>query len=432
LISRSFIPLAERKTIKYFIDIPEEKLICFFDRDKIEKIMVNLLSNAFKYTPENGDIKVSVHCSEETGKKDTRLVELTVSDTGVGMSTVQLGTIFDRFYQVEDGWKKETGGTGIGLSLTKELTDLQHGEIRVESEPQKGSIFRVKLPVGKDHLERNEYIISEPQESDGESMIIKYSLSLDHKPENAMVSETVQGSDRPVILIADDNSDIRHHIRESLSGEFIVKEAENGRDALEKAILYIPDLLITDLMMPEMNGLELCGKLKTDIRISHIPVIMLTAKAEIQHKLEGLETGADDYIVKPFNNKELCLRVKNLIDQRRKLRAKYSKDVLLDAGEKTVKSMDDKFLERVRKIIEKNISDSSFDVNSFYPEMGMSRMQLFRKLKALVNQTPGELIRNLRLQRAALLLKQNYGNIAEVTFEVGFNNLSYFSNCFKE
>jgi signal transduction histidine kinase/AraC-like DNA-binding protein len=431
LIARSFIPMAERKKIRYTIAIPEETMNCFFDRDKVEKILVNLLSNAFKYTPDHGEITCSV-TSEYKKNGDTRYIELMVKDTGPGIPAEQLEKIFDRFYQVEDGWKKETSGTGIGLSLTKELTTLQHGEIRVESDPQKGSRFTVRLPIGKDHLKPQEYIIVKDEEVEGQSMIIKCSITDNYQKEVDNTVEVSTSADKPIVLVADDSQDIRRHIRESLAKDFAVKEACNGKEGLEKAITIIPDLVITDLMMPEMDGLELCRRLKTDERISHIPVIMLTAKADVEDKIEGLETGADDYITKPFNNKELIIRTKNLIEQRKKLRKKYANQISIEAKEVAVQSVDEKFLQHARIVIEKNISDCDFDVNSFCPEMGMSRMQLFRKLKALVNQTPGELIRNLRLQRAAQLMKQNFGNVAEITYEVGFNNLSYFAKCFKD
>ena len=432
MISRSFVPLAERQKIKYKVDIPEKKLNCFFDRDKIEKILVNLLSNAFKFTPEHGEINCSVTSHEAGSEGDKKFIELMVRDTGPGIPADQLDKIFDRFYQVDYGWKMGNSGTGIGLSLTRELTTLLHGEIHVESYPRKGCCFMVKIPVGKEHLKKQEYLIVEPEETEEHSMIIKCSVSVNNYQETDDTYEVTGSTDLPVVLVIDDNADIRRHIRESLSGEFNIKEATNGKEGLEKAIALVPDLVITDLVMPETDGLEFCRKLKTDECISHVPVIMLTAKAELTDKIEGLETGADDYVTKPFNNKELMARVKNLIGQRKKLREQYNLQISTEVREIDVKSVDEKFLEKVRNVIEKNIGDCNFDVNSFCPEMGMSRMQLFRKLKALVNQTPGELIRNLRLQRAAQLIKQNYGNVAEVTYEVGFNNLSYFAKCFKD
>lgn len=432
MIGRSFITLAERKKIRYDLQIPEAVTNCYFDRDKVEKILLNLLSNAFKFTPEKGEIICSATYQDEEGKGDTRYVEIVVQDTGPGIPAEQLDKIFDRFYQVEDGWKKETGGTGIGLSLTRELTALQHGGIRVESDLRKGSRFVVKLPVGKDHLKPHEYSISENDGAETESMIIKCSLSEKYQNEPGNLYEITGSGERPIVLIVDDNEDIRRHIGESLAKEFNVIVACTGKEGLEKSAAIIPDLVITDLMMPEMDGLELCKKLKSDERTSHVPIIMLTAKAEAENKIAGLETGADDYITKPFNKKELIIRTRNLIDQRNKLRDKYARQISLEVNEKKVKSVDEKFLGHARSIIEKNIGDCDFDVNNFCIEMGMSRMQLFRKLKALLNQTPNELIRNLRLQHAVQLIRQNYGNIAEITYEVGFNNLSYFAKCFKD
>ena len=234
------------------------------------------------------------------------------------------------------------------------------------------------------------------------------------------------------MLIIEDNAEIREHVRENLGDEYLVKEAADGKEGLEKSMFLVPDLVLSDIMMPKMDGIELCKTLKADEKTSHIPVILLTAKGETEDKLEGLETGADDYIIKPFNLKELQVRIKNLIEQRKKLREHYVHQITLEPGKIQVESADDRFLHKALEVIEKNMNDSQFDVNRFYPEMSMSRMQLFRKLKALINQTPSEFIRNMRLQRAAQLIKQNFGNVAEVTFEVGFNNLSYFSKCFKD
>lgn len=432
MISKSFITLAERKRIEYIIHIPQDETNCYFDRDKVEKILLNLLSNAFKYTPERGQITCSATCSEQASKGDTRQVELVVSDTGPGIPPEQLEKVFDRFYQVEDGWKKEVSGTGIGLSLTKELTALHHGEILVESDIRKGSRFTVKLTVGKDHLKKQEYTLAESEESDDQSLIFKCSLSGSTEKVSQEDNEVSDQTDRPIVLIIDDNQDVRKHLTESLAGDFIIREAGNGKEGLEKALALIPDLVLTDLMMPEMDGLELCKMLKNDERTSHVPVILLTAKAEVEDKIEGLEIGADDYLTKPFHKKELITRVRNLILQRNKLREKYDNQMSLESNQTGVKSVDDKFLEHARNVIEKNIGDCDFDVNHFCTSMGMSRMQLFRKLKALLNQTPNELIRNLRLQHAVQLMRQNFGNIAEITYEVGFNNLSYFAKCFKE
>ena len=243
--------------------------------------------------------------------------------------------------------------------------------------------------------------------------------------------EPVEGGN-PQILIVEDNPDVRMHILENLEEEFLIKEAANGEEGLEKAIESVPDLVITDLMMPKMDGVEMCKRLKTDERTSHIPVIMLTAKANVESKIEGLETGADDYITKPFNIKELIARVKNLIEQRKKLRERFSRDVKLEPKDIAITSADEKFLNRAIGIIEKHMDDFEFDAQTLQEGMNLSRSQLFRKLKALTDQSTTEFIRAIRLKRGAKLLEQKFGNVAEVTYEVGFNNLSYFARCFKK
>jgi DNA-binding response OmpR family regulator len=237
--------------------------------------------------------------------------------------------------------------------------------------------------------------------------------------------------DLPLVLVVDDHPDIRTHIRQKLKN-FRVLEAGDGKTGMDLSIENIPDLVVTDLMMPNMDGVEFCKKLKTDERTSHIPVIMLTAKASVENRIEGLETGADDYITKPFNLKELLTRINNLIDQRRKLRERFSREVTLQPKDIAITSADEKFLNRTIEIIEKNMGDGEFDVASLKEEIGLSNMQLFRKIKALTDQAPGDFIRTIRLKRAAALMEKKFGNIAEITYEVGFNNLSYFAKCFRE
>jgi signal transduction histidine kinase/AraC-like DNA-binding protein len=433
MVARGFTPLAERKKIKYQVEIPRGKLITYFDCDKLEKIITNLLTNAFKFTPENGKINFIVRLTEKNKQKQgNNFLEIIVQDSGRGIPSGQLDNIFDRFYQVEDSKGNGKGGTGIGLSLTKELITLQYGKIKVESKLNKGCVFTVKLPLGKNHLGEHEYIIKKPEEIKDDSLLIKSRLS-----ENKSLNKLEQGdiamdSDMPVILIIEDNDDVRHHIAGNFGEGHIIRQAKHGKEGLEKAGAFIPDLIISDIIMPEMDGIELCKRLKSDVSTSHIPLILLTAKADIDNKIKGLETGADDYITKPFNMKELVARSINLIEQRKKLRDKYTGQVEMEPAKVVVKSADEKFLKHTVEVIEKNMGDYDFDVNNLFPEMNMSRMQLFRKLRALVNQTPGELIRSMRLKRAAQLIKQNFGNIAEVAYEVGFNNLSYFAKCFKE
>jgi signal transduction histidine kinase/AraC-like DNA-binding protein len=430
IIFSTFIPLAERKKIKYKFDIPDQKLVTTFDQDKIEKILYNLLSNAFKFTPGNGEII----CKVKIGKYgDNQNLQISVKDSGPGIPPGMAEKIFDRFYQVEGPLKGQTEGTGIGLSLTRELIQIQHGQIKVNSGSGEGSAFIVTIPLGYEHLGEDEFVLKD--ESDvSDSFVTVHAIlpGSNTEREDKSDEEEEDDSTRLQILIIEDSEDVRSHIAEGLGDHYILKMAENGKIGLEVGTETIPDLVITDLLMPEMDGVELCEKLKTDERTSHIPVIMLTAKASVESRLKGLETGADDYMTKPFNMKELRIRINNLIEQRRKLRERFGKDTRLEPKDIAVTSQDEKFLNRTMEIIEKNLGDCDFEVTLLADDLGMSRMQLFRKLKALTNQTPSEFVRTVRLKRAARLMKKNFGNIAEITYEVGFNNLSYFAKCFKE
>ncbi len=429
VIVLSFASMAEQKKIKYSYTFPEEKWTTCFDQDKLEKILNNLLSNALKFTHEGGDVKCIVKLADP-GKN---LVEISIQDTGKGIPADQLDEIFNRFHQVEESYEQESAGTGIGLSLTKELVDLLHGNIKVKSELGKGTVFIVQIPVGKEHLNESEYIIRKKGEITKPA--IQPDLEVVAKEEEYaedLYQETKPEEEFPLVLTVEDHADIRTHIREHLKDCFRIMEAEDGVTGLAKAIENIPDLIITDLMMPKMDGVEMCKKLKTDERTSHIPVIMLTAKASIENRVEGLETGADAYLTKPFNIKELRVRVTKLIEQRKILRERFSRNVKLEPKDIAITSTDEKFLNRVISIIEEKMGDFEFDARTLQQEMNLSRSQLFRKLKALTDLSITEFIRTIRLKRGAKLLEQKFGNVAQVTYEVGFNNLSYFAKCFKE
>jgi len=432
LIVSSFSSLAEQKKISYKISIPEQEFVTQFDPDKTEKIITNLLSNAFKFTPEGGSIECSIKKAGSSKKEKGDQLELTVKDSGPGIPPDMMEKVFDRFYQVEGRTGPESGGTGIGLSLTKELIHLHHGNIKLESGPEKGTGFIIRLPVGMAHLKKSEYTSKDASEINEESVATHLVISHPLHDSEALDDIPDDTGDKPLILIVEDSQDLRIHIRESLDEQFLVKEAGNGAIGLEKACETIPDLIITDLMMPEMNGVEMCDKLKTDERTSHIPVIMLTAKASADSRIEGLETGADDYLTKPFNMKELLVRINNLIQQRKLLRERFSRELTLEASDISITSADEKFLNRIIEVIEEHMGDYQFDVTKLSDLVNMSRMQLFRKLKALTDQTPSEFIRTIRLKRAAKLMEGKFGNVAEITYEVGFNNLSYFAKCFKE
>lgn len=439
----SFSSLADQKHIRFDYDLPGHPCITWFDPDKLEKIVNNLLSNAFKYTPENGKVIVTATLASVTKTIvrppftcENPVLHLSVEDNGKGIPPDHLEKIFDRFHQVGGISEIEQIGTGIGLALTKELLELMHGKVTVESTMGKGSIFKIYLPLGKSHLKENEFILAEKKDISDREREREKDKELPFEDIVSVPYEELEmfkagREELPLILVVDDHSDIRTHIRQKLT-DFRVLEAGDGETGLDISFENIPDLVITDLMMPGMDGVDFCKNLKTDERTSHIPVIMLTARVSVENRIEGLETGADDYITKPFNMKELLVRVHNLIYQRRKLRERFSREVTLQPKDIAITSADEKFLNRVIEIIEKNMGDGEFDVASLRDRIGLSHMQLFRKIKALTDQAPGDFVRTIRLKRAAQLMEKKFGNIAEITYEVGFNNLSYFAKCFKE
>ncbi len=429
IIFNSFTPLAKRNNIRFKFRIPAGEFQTFYDQDKIEKTTFNLLSNAFKFTPYGGTIYCSVKLIKD---RYPEVIEISVKDSGPGIPVEMAEKIFDRFYQLEGTVRKDLSGTGIGLSLTKELVQLQHGEIFLNSKLGKGCEFTVNIPIGFEHLQKGEYILRELNDINESFVTIHAVLPYYDAEYEDHFTDVMEVSDRPQILVVDDSSDIRAHIIENLGDRFFFREAGNGTDGINMAIEMVPDLIITDLIMPEMGGLEMCEKLKTDQRTSHIPVIMLTARASVENRINGFETGADDYITKPFNTQELVVRIKTLIEQRKKLREQFSRDIKLQPKDIAITSADEKFLNKTITIIEDNLNNFDFDVTKLTDKMALSRVQMFRKLKALTDQSPSEFIRTIRLKRAAQLLDKGFGNIAEVTYQVGFNNLSYFAKCFRE
>ncbi len=429
ILFNSFTPLAERNNIRFKLQIPGNEFRTYYDQDKIEKIVYNLLSNAFKFTPAGGIIDSSVKIYKD---RYPNVIEISVKDSGPGIPVEMSDKIFDRFYQLEGTVRMDLSGTGIGLSLTKELVKMLRGEIFMNSKPGQGSEFTVIIPLGFEHLQQGEYILREWSDINESFVTIHAVLPYEtHGYEDQFIN-VGEVSDRPQILLVDDNNDLRAHIIENLEDRFLLYEAGDGKEGLNKAVEMVPDLIITDLVMPEMDGLEMCKKLKTDLRTSHIPVIMLTSRTSVENRIEAFEKGADDYITKPFNMPELVVRIKNLIEQRKMLREQFSRDVRLHPRDISITSEDEKFLGKTIDIIEEHINNFDFDVSKLTDKMALSRVQLFRKLKALTDQSPSEFIRTIRLKRAAQLLDKGFGNIAEVTYQVGFNNLSYFSKCFRE
>jgi len=421
----SFSSLAERKKIKLNINSVDEILKAYVDTDKVEKIINNLLSNAFKFTPEGGKIDFAV-------EKLSNYAEIRITDNGIGIAKERLEKIFDRFYQVDGSRTRESEGTGIGLALTKELVELHKGKLEVESEYGKGTTFKILLPLGKDHLKPEEIIEKEVSE---EIKVTAEEIEPIPNVEKEKVKSDVDlliDTEKPLLLIVEDNKDVREYIISHLEEEYRLLEAANGEDGLQEALEHIPDLILSDVMMPKMDGFELCEKLKTDERTSHIPILLLTAKATNKDKVVGYETGADDYIMKPFDSDILKVRIKNLIEQRRKLREHFRKEGLIELDDKEITKVDKKFLQNVLQVINKYLSDTSFGVEILANEVSMSRRSLERKLAALTGETPSEVIKRIRLTRASKLLIKKSGNISEIALEVGFSNPAYFSKCFRE
>ncbi|SDK30849.1 Two component regulator propeller [Catalinimonas alkaloidigena] len=420
MLAGSFVSLAEGRGIVYRYSLPEFQHWVMLDSDKLEKIVTNLLSNAFKFTSVGGQVVLTAQL-ELTGPAQS-LLQVSVADTGVGIPPEQLARIFDRFYQVDASSTRSYEGAGIGLALTRELLELLSGQIAVESAPGEGTTFRVTLPLA------NAPVAGEVL-PDGDRIPTRHTV---HATPPALPPPVVAEGASAHMLVVEDNPDLRQFLTRNLSKRWQVIEAPDGNTGLQYALELIPDLVVADVMMPGMNGYELCHALKQDERTSHIPVILLTARADLESKLEGLDTGADDYLTKPFKLEELELRIRNLLEQRRLLRERFSKRVTLEPTEETITSIDEQFLQKALALVEENMSNTEFDVETFGQEIGMSRSNLHRKLTALTGQSTSEFIRTLRLKKAASLLRQQGGNISEISMLVGFNSQSYFTKRFRE
>ena len=421
-IAQSFLPLAKTKNINYQIDIPERDYVIMIDPDKLEKIVYNLLSNAFKFTPTGGKVSISM-AVEKLGQ-----LRLTVSDTGIGIAESLKDKIFDRFYQVDNSETRPYEGTGIGLALTKELVDLFGGELSIDSQVGSGSIFTILIPMAI--VSRNNDPIEIEWWSDGVVGEMDYSelMPLAVPAPN----EAFSGNHLPQLLIVEDNAELRQYLRRQLGASFQLLDAPDGEDGLRMAQQYIPDLIVTDIMMPKMDGVSMTKALRADNRTSHIPIVLLTARDDEAMKVKGFETGAEQYLVKPFKIEELVARLNSLINQRDLLQRKFSQEVVLQPKAITMNHRDADLLTDLIKVIEDNMENEAFSVDHLQKQIGMSRMQLHRKLKALTNQSASEFIRSIKLKRAAQILQQGGVQVTEVAYLSGFNHLSYFAKCFKE
>ena len=427
----SFESLAESKKIKLKFISEQEIILVKFDSDKIEKVFYNLISNAVKFTPENGKITL------ESNILNDSIVEIKIKDTGIGIPADLLPKIYDRFFQVDSSQTREHEGTGIGLALAKELIDLHNGKISVNSKEGTGTEFIITLPWSSPKSNK-EKLASQPVDdlvpilvNDGLENSKAYTPLAGQEKTNEPAIPTSDNKD--IILVVEDNPDVRAFICEQLEKNYTVFEAVNGEDGVLKARQEIPDLIITDVMMPKMNGYQFCKIIKNDEKTSHIPIIMLTAKAGFDDKMEGLETGADAYLLKPFNKKELFVRIKNLLSLRKKFQEKYSHGQFDEkADRKSLNSLDEKFIAKVLTVIENHISEEEFSIKEFDDELGMGRVQIYRKLKALTGKSPSRYIRSIRLTQAKRLIKEKNGNISEIAYSVGFSSPQYFTRCFKE
>ena len=393
------------------------------DRDKIEHVYFNLMSNALKYTPEGGSITTTV---EHAAQHFT----ITVSDTGKGIDPKELPHLFERFYQAQGS----IGGTGIGLSLVKAYVDLHHGTIDAQSEPGKGTSFVVTLPDTQPGYDPANDQKAAPRVEDKILIDDNYvSVDIDANAAADRITNAEDfDSERPLVLIIDDNNGMRAYLRSILKDKYNVSEAADGKQGLEKACREVPKLVICDVMMPVMDGLEFTRQLKQNMATSHIPVILLTARSLSEQREEGYGTGADSYLTKPFSGSVLLARVDNLLRSRTMLRSLFSGDKKEEAAEEQLGSRDQTFINRLRDSIRQNMGDSDFTVERLGEEVGLSRVQLYRKVKALTGQTPVDLLKKARLERARLLVEKTDKSISEIAYEVGFTAPSYFNKCFKD
>ena len=436
-----FIPLAQQKSIQFHTHCNESSRQAWFDKDKLEKIIFNLLSNAFKFTTD-GSVSFTVNVFENAMQRRNILrlhgglnqdagfyVEITVTDTGVGIPEKEYSNIFDRFYHVRPEKSDQSGGTGIGLTLTKELVEVHQGAISVKSKVKKGTEFRVVIPL----------LTEEKLYSPKHGLLSHEEISDIYEPAQPETVELTGDEHmevgvfaKPVVLLVENNKDLREYLRLEFGGSYTLIEAENGKDGLKKALEHIPDLIISDIMMPEMDGIEFCNLIKTNKLTSHVPVILLTAHSSQIHMKEGLETGADDFITKPFSPDLLFTRVSNLLKTRKDLQHKFSQELRLKPQGLPVASMDEAFLKKAMEVVEANLDNSEFSADLFASEMCISRVHLYRKLKALTDLSITDFVKNARLKLASNLIRDNKLSIKETAYTVGFKDPKYFSKCFKQ
>lgn len=412
----SFSSVATEKNIDLQFSPHSGEFIMDFDEDKLMQIVSNLLSNALKFTPKDGKVELSTE-----NLPSQHSFSIRVKDNGPGIAAEHLPQIFDRFYRIENPLLQSQSGSGLGLALTRELITLMNGTVSVESEPGAGTQFTITLPV------TNEAPLKEKMT---EIETLEFTDSAERFQINKLPPDNTSA---PVVLIVEDNRDLTEYLQHILATEYRVVSAADGKSGLEQAFELIPDIIVSDVMMPVMDGIALLERLKSDIRTSHIPVVMLTAKADITSRLTGLEKGADEYLAKPFHEKELRIRLRNLIDMRERMQQHFA-SLTPDAAHLQDKSLkiENEFIRKIRAFMEENIAAEEFEIQQLCRQMAMSRAQLYRKFKALTGKSVFEYLRTLRLHKAKELLLTSTLNVTQVCFDVGFNNLSHFSRIFTE
>jgi signal transduction histidine kinase/DNA-binding response OmpR family regulator len=419
-ISDSFMDIAEKKNIRFSFSSEIDSLEIFFDRDKIEKILFNLLSNAFKYTHDNGTVSIHLGYNPPASNEDEGTLAIEVKDTGIGIPAGMKEKIFERFFQTDVPQSMVNQGTGIGLSITKEFVRLHNGIITVKSEPEQGTCFTFLLPAKKIY------------DTEADSAISPVTAVEEEEVEQIIPGETQKSGRKKTILVVEDNEDIRFYLKDNLKGMYKVEEATNGKEGWEKIKQLNPDLVVSDIMMPLMNGVELARKIKTGTLTAHIPVILLTAMGSEEKQLEGLKVGVNDYITKPFTFEILASRIKNLLSQQELLQKRFQNQIEVNPSEVTITPVDEKFLKQALEVVEKYMDNPDFSVEDFSREMCMSRKALYNKILSLTGKAPLEFIRSIRIKRAAQLLEKSGMTIAEIAYDVGFNNPKYFAKYFKE
>lgn len=424
-----FSEYAKLHQITFSFEKSSDDIRAWYDAKQMQKVMNNLISNAFKHTKNNGHISISV-------RKRNQEIIIEVTDTGSGIAARDIDRIFDRFFQAEQLDSLSNASTGIGLALTKGIIELHHGSIEVSSEQGEGSTFRIHLKTGNEHFNTEQIDERKQHELHADIDQVNYNhwkAFLNKQEITNQTTEEEKKKEKHKILIVEDNDSLRNMLIGIFETFYTVVIATNGKEGLEKVRSEMPDIVLSDIVMPEMSGTELCQILKKDFAICHIPVVLLTAKTAIEYNMEGLRMGADDYITKPFNINLLLSRCNNLVNNRIMLQEKFSQQPQTNMQILATNAMDKKFLDKAMEIFEKEIENADFNVDQWAIKMGIARTKLFTKLKAISGQTPGEIMMTIRLKKAAHLLRNNPElNIAEVSDKSGFNIPKYFSKCFKE